>query len=183
MAIWFLRENEGVSFTRSLLVGAARPGAAIATCVAVDSSPGGLLRIDVADAVEATCFQAIRLAGTKAYIGYGARVFIVDCVTEDVVMYQMDGYFCEFFDAEELETSGEDFCVLASSASELFAFGSDGALLWKTTQLAIDAVMVHSATGTHIKGSGEWDPPGGWEPFILATRTGERVNGGSALQS
>ncbi|MFB9244243.1 hypothetical protein IV454_01845 [Massilia antarctica] len=179
MAISFLNEDEGLSFTRSLLVGAARPGAAIAAHVAADSD-SGIVRIDVAEAVESTCFQAVRQAGTKAYIGYGERVFIVDCVTEDVVMHQMDGYFCEFFDAEELETSGADFCVLASSASELFAFGPDGALLWKTTQLGIDGVLVHSATGTHIKGSGEWDPPGGWEPFILATRTGERVSGGSA---
>ncbi|NHZ98202.1 hypothetical protein [Massilia sp. CCM 8734] len=182
MTISFLEEHDVSLFTRSLLVGADRPVAAIATSVAVDWDCGARLRIDVASAVECICFQAVRMDGTKAYIGYGGRIFIVDCVTEDVVIHQMDGYFCDFYDAAQLQTSGEDFRILASSASELFAFGPDGALRWKNDNLGIDGVLVHGATPTYIEGSGEWDPPGGWKPFILATRTGERIGGGSASQ-
>ncbi len=180
MTISFLREDDESFFTRSLLVGAEGALTGIAARVAVDSDSGDRLRIDVAAVQECNCFQAVRMAGTKAYIGYGGRVFIVDCVTGGVAMHQMDGYFCEFFDAAELETSGEDFVILASSAYELFAFGRDGVLLWKTTQLGIDGVLVHRATLTHIEGSGEWDPPDGWEPFSLARRTGERISGDSA---
>lgn len=179
MAIAFLREDDGSFSTRSLLAGADGTRAIVAARVGVISDSGARLRIDVAEAQECTCFQAVRIAGTKAYIGYGERVFIVDCVSEDIVMHRMDGYFCEFFDAAELETSGEDFCMLASSASELLAFSPDGALRWKTTQLGIDGVLVHSVTPTCIEGSGEWDPPDGWEPFILARDTGKRINGGA----
>ncbi|NHZ39089.1 hypothetical protein [Massilia aquatica] len=182
MTISFLEEHDVSLFTRSLLVGADRPGAAIATSVAVDWNCGARLRIDVASAVECICFQAVRMDGTKAYIGYGGRIFIVDCVTEDVVIHQMDGYFCDFYDAAQLQTSGEDFRILASSESELFAFGPDGALRWKTADLGIDGVLVHCVTPTHIEGCGQWDPPGGWQPFILATRTGERIGGGVASQ-
>ena len=180
MTIEFLSEGDESACTRSLCIGADSPCSSIAVRVAVAFGTGDRLRIDVAEVDEYCCFQAVRMDGTKAYIGYGERVFIVDSVTEHVVIHHMDGYFCEFFDADELESTAVDFSVLASSASELFAFGRDGGLLWKTTQLGIDGVMVHSASPTEIEGSGEWEPPDGWEPFILSTSTGERICRSSA---
>jgi len=50
----------------------------------------------------------------------------------------------------------------------------NGELLWKTGQLGIDGVLVHKVSPTRIEGSGEWDPPGGWRPFVLTPTTGER---------
>ncbi|MEO7495921.1 MAG: hypothetical protein ABIT83_05275 [Massilia sp.] len=146
----------------------------------VVTETGERLRIDVAEAreYEYICFKEVCLAGGKAYVGYGERVLIVDLVTGQEATFQMNKYFCDFADAEYLGTSTDDFAVLASSSSEVFAFGLDGELLWQSTNLGIDGVVIHDASSTQIEGSGEWDPPGGWEDFVLSTSTGELISGG-----
>lgn len=137
------------------------------------------MRIDIAATDEYVCFQAVRTVGCRAFIGYGARLFIVNLSSDEVVTHHMDAYFCDLFDADDLDTTPDDVCILASSSSELFAFDLDGELLWKASQLGIDGVIAHAATATQISGSGEWDPPGGWEPFIVDRRTGERISVGT----
>lgn len=180
--ILFLHEKDQLVVDRCLLVGADTEGASVAARVCVDCGWGERVRIDIAATTECVCFQAVRSVGSKAFIGYGSRLFIVDLSTNEVVIYEMDGYFSNLFDADDLNTTAEDFSVLASSSSELFAFDLDGKLLWKAESLGIDGVIAEDATSTQINGSGEWDPPGGWEPFIVDRRTGKRISVGHGSQ-
>lgn len=178
MKISFLGSDDS-AFERSVLVGSTTSSEAISARVGVMVGERNFLRIDLAETFEYTCFQDARMLGNKAFIGFGERLFVVDVISEHVVLYQMAGYFGHLFDAQELEYSGSDFSILASSASELLAFDQDGALLWKTEGLGIDGVIVHKAGSAGIEGDGEWDPPDGWEPFVLSSRTGERISGGA----
>lgn len=70
------------------------------------------------------------------------------------------------------------FGVLVASASELLSFGHDGALQWRSARLGIDGVIVKSLKDGLIDGSGEWDPPGGWQSFRLCAVTGLRGSSG-----
>ncbi|CCJ79088.1 hypothetical protein QNZ44_001398 [Enterobacter kobei] len=45
-------------------------------------------------------------------------------------------------------------------------------ILWKSRQCAIDGVIITSIENETVLGLGEWDPPGGWEPFKLDLKTG-----------
>jgi hypothetical protein len=182
MNILFLKENDQVAVDRYLSIGADTEVARVGARVCVDCGWGERVRIDIAATDQYACFKAVRTVGSKAFIGYGERLFIVAMSTNAVVVYQMDGYFCDLFDTDDLDTTADDFCILASSASELFAFDLEGALLWKAQELGIDGVRAHVATTTQIRGSGEWDPPGGWEPFLLDRRTGESISVGTGLQ-
>jgi hypothetical protein len=182
MNILFLAENDQIAVDRCLLIGASSEVACVGARVCVDCGWGERVRIDIAAADECICFKAVRTAGTKAFIGYGERLFIVNMSTDEVITYQMDGYFCDLFDTDDLDTTADDFCILASSASELLAFDLEGALLWKAQELGIDGVRANGATATQIQGSGEWDPPGGWEPFIVDRRNGERITVGTGWQ-
>jgi hypothetical protein len=47
-----------------------------------------------------------------------------------------------------------------------------GGILWKSIQCAIDGVIITSIKNDTVLGLGEWDPPGGWEPFKLDLKTG-----------
>ena len=179
---FFLEENDQIAVDRCLLIGADTEAARVEARVCVDSGCGERILINIAATTECVCFKAVRTAGSKAFIGYGSRLFIVDMSTHEVVVHQMDGYFCDLFDGEDLDTTADDFCILASSSSELFAFDLDGMLLWKAEELGTDGVIADSATATQIRGSGEWDPPDGWEPFIVDRRNGERISVGTGSQ-
>jgi hypothetical protein len=48
--------------------------------------------------------------------------------------------------------------------------------MWESERLGIDGVVVHAVEGDVIEGDGEWDPPGGWQPFELSLASGERVS-------
>jgi len=174
LEIAFLEHAQGDEYERVLLVGDHRAAGEAVASVEITDGIRNVLRIDIAEACESRCFQDARVIGNKAFIGFGGRVIVIDVLTHHVTTHAVDGYFGHFFDAEELDYSIDDFALLAGSASELLAFDLNGELLWKTSQLGIDGVLVHKVSPTRIEGSGEWDPPGGWRPFVLTPTTGER---------
>ena len=180
MSIWFLDDLSGWHDVASLSVGSDSLTRTVAH-VAIESDTGLRVRIDIPAADDCTCFQDVRLAGSHAYIGYGSRLFVFDLALLEFVEYDMDGYFCSLYGSHDIESSGDVFSVLASSASELLAFDSCGELIWKTSGLGIDGVLVHVASGNMLCGDGEWDPPGGWQPFSVLQTTGEIIRNGSNI--
>jgi len=53
---------------------------------------------------------------------------------------------------------------------------NDGRVLWKSTNVGLDGVIAHDVSTGVVHGSGEWDPPGGWRPFVLSLATGEAIS-------
>jgi len=66
--------------------------------------------------------------------------------------------------------------LLVCSGQRVFRIGSDGRVLWKSTNVGLDGVIAHDVSTGVVHGSGEWDPPGGWRPFVLSLATGEAIS-------
>jgi hypothetical protein len=41
--------------------------------------------------------------------------------------------------------------------------------------MGVDGVIARNVAGGVIEGEGEWDPPGGWEPFRILLSSGTAV--------
>lgn len=62
--------------------------------------------------------------------------------------------------------------VLVTTYGHVFLMDIVVGILWKSRQCAIDGVIITSIENDIVLGLGEWDPPGGWEPFKLDLKTG-----------
>ena len=141
--------------------------------VAVDSAL--VARVDILASAGESCFRSLRSIDSNVYIGFGQFVFVVDVYRRHVHRYPLSGYFGYLYDSHDLEHLDGHVAVLASSASEVLAFDRTGSLIWKQSNLGIDGVVLHSASTGRIDGEGEWDPPGGWQPFSLRSDTGSII--------
>jgi hypothetical protein len=174
MGIAFIHDLRDWRDVTQLLIGASNTDRTVAH-VGIETSAGLRLRIDIGERQECACFQDVRLTGSRAYIGYGSRLFVIDMNTLQFSIHDMQGYFAHLYTAGELGATAAPFAVLASSASELLAFDEEGGLIWKTGGLGIDGVVVNEAFDGVLRGEGEWDPPDGWRPLTLLQASGEHV--------
>ena len=98
-------------------------------------------------------------------IGYGERFAMFDLnKREKITELHFDGYFGEF------KVNGDD--IFIATDCELINLTLDGQTKWKTNNLGLDGVIIGKISSSEITGSGEWDPPGGWESFIVDRNTG-----------
>ncbi len=140
--------------------------------VGVSSELGEQWRVDFFESVGHSCFQDVRCVGELVYIGYGEQVAVFSPKTGSLVSHPLDGYFGHLFTASDLDSPDLGSSVLVTSASELLRFDSDGQLLWRSSALGVDGVIVHRVEDGEIVGDAEQDPPGGWEPFRLHLDSG-----------
>ena len=100
-------------------------------------------------------------------VGYGEKFAMFDLnKNEKLTELHFDGYFSEF------NVDGDD--VFVASDCELINLTLDGKTKWRTENLGIDGVVIHEVSSLKINGSGEWDPPGGWEDFEIDRKTGKK---------
>ena len=100
-------------------------------------------------------------------IGWGHSVYLIHTESMDSTRLECDSYFEDLY-------KDDDYLLIASGES-LTRIDKDGSILWQSNMLGIDGVIVNDVNDGIIKGSGEWDPPGGWEPFQIYLETGELV--------
>ncbi|MSE19523.1 hypothetical protein GKC49_31805, partial [Pantoea agglomerans] len=62
--------------------------------------------------------------------------------------------------------------ILVTTYAYVFLIDILVGILWKSIRCAIDGVIITSIENETVLGLGEWDPPGGWEPFKLDLKTG-----------
>lgn len=99
-------------------------------------------------------------------VGREDRFFIFQTRTRTLLLdLPMDGYF------SSLHFEHDNFFV--TDACSVYCIEKTGHVLWQNQQLGIDGVVIHDFTGNEIRGSGEWDPPGGWKDFVLNLETGK----------
>ncbi len=79
------------------------------------------------------------------------------------------GYFGHFY-------ADHDYLLIAS-ATALLRLAPDGKVLWNTSDLGLDGVVVNSVEGGLIKGEGCWDPDEDWKAFLLRLDSGELIIG------
>ena len=51
-------------------------------------------------------------------------------------------------------------------------FDRNGSIVWQSTELGVDGVVVSGVADGVIEGEGEWDPPGGWRRFRILLSSG-----------
>ena len=134
-------------------------------------------RVDVFASLGQSCFQDVRCVGELVYIGYGQQVAVFSTKSGNLVSHSLDGYFGHLFTALDLDSPDLGSSVLVTSASELLRFGGVGELLWRKSELGVDGVVIQRVQEGQIFGEGEWDPPGGWEPFRLHLESGDVYRG------
>ena len=145
----------------------------VVASVAVIDGETLLTRVDILASAGYSCFQSLRSKNGFVYIGFGEHVFVVDVKLNLIRHHLLDGYFGDLYDSSDLENLNSRFSVLATSASEVLAFGQTGDLLWKQSPLGIDGIIIHRVSAGRLDGEGEWDPPGGWQPFSLIEESGD----------
>lgn len=140
--------------------------------VAVEQDHVPCIRIMVHIHDESECFSGVYCVGGVVAIGYGEHVSFVDVATKEVKSVALSGYFGHLYTPEEFGLDIQAFDFLVASAETLLRFGRDGTIMWEAQQLGIDGVIVHDIKNSNILGSGEWNPPGGWQPFTVRLSDG-----------
>ena len=102
-------------------------------------------------------------------VGFGWRVYLVSAKDWSVKTLELPSYFQAFH-------LGSD-SLLVVFGTGLMQVDEDGAVRWRNDGLAIDGVVIRSIADGLIRGEGEWDPPGGWRPFIVSLLSGSHVPG------
>ena len=130
-----------------------------------DAESRPLLRVDVycADS-EYFLSEDAQMWRENLMIGFGHRVHAVEIASRSVTTIELGCYFCDFYPTDDY--------LLIASAERVFRMDPDRSLLWRSECLAVDGVIVHDAGPPLVRGDGECDPPGGWEPFSLDVANG-----------
>lgn len=102
-------------------------------------------------------------------IGWGHSVFLISLESNLVTQHSFGpSYFSSLHANDEM--------LLIASQDQLIRIAPDVSVMWKTADLGIDGVLVHDFNDHIIRGSGEWDPPGGWVEFQVCADTGAIIS-------
>lgn len=110
-------------------------------------------------------FEHVSVWGRFVVLGLGDRVHLVDPITRDATSFVCDGYFGRVYPVGD--------ALLIADSARLSCLDAHGAKVWESDPLGIDGVVVEDVRDSVVVGSGEWDPPGGWRPFMLSLSTGK----------
>jgi len=123
-----------------------------------------VLRIDLYTDLECCAFQDAQIWRDLILIGYGESLHLVNPKSKTSKTIILEGYFGHIY-------LFDNFALIAS-ALDLQKISPDGEVVWKSSPLGIDGVIVEGIQNDFIVGQGEWDPPGGWKPFRLNLNSG-----------
>lgn len=132
-----------------------------------DDEGSPVARIDVHDDRASRAFQEVIVWAGLVVIGFGGSVHLVSVRERTAKTTPLEGYFGHLYPLAEH--------LLVADASRLRCFDRSGSMLWCSDDLGIDGVIVSDVVDGTITGAGEWDPPGGWRPFVLRLSTGAPV--------
>jgi hypothetical protein len=129
-----------------------------------------LLRIDVYSPGDERCapFQEVLIWGDLVVIGFGHHAFLVPLHGGQPGTIDVGSYFGHLY--------AKDDVLIVASESRLFRIARNGELIWTSPEVGIDGVEVDRIEDGVVYGQGEWDPPGGWKPFVVRLDAGERVS-------
>ncbi len=125
-----------------------------------------ILRVDAfLNSNECFAFSDATVWHDHLVIGWGERAYLLDLDSRDIVWHELGSYFGHFY-------ANRDYLLVASD-ERIQRIAPDGSLLWQSDVLGIDGVVVDAVDGNMIHGTGEWDPPGEWQPFQIRLDSGQ----------
>lgn len=134
--------------------------------VADDDEP--LLRVDLYDAGYSPFCEAI-VWHDWVVIGFGHHLHLVTPEGGDTHSLDLGFYFGHLYPVGDR--------LLIASGDRLFCLTPDGGVAWSSKEVGLDGVVVDRVDGGIVYGQGEWDPPGGWNPFRVSLTTGAVMKG------
>lgn len=124
-----------------------------------------ILRVDVYSyGPDAFTFEEAVLWRGLVIIGYGSHVHAISVADRSAYTIELGSYFGRLHPTT-------DFLLIASG-ERLFRMEPDRSIRWRSDLLGIDGVIVQDVGSSIIRGTGEWDPPGGRKPFALSVSDG-----------
>jgi len=135
--------------------------------VLVENDGAPFIRVDVYGDEDCYAFEDVIIWREFVVIGFGSRVHMINCQTQEIISFELDSYFGHFYPGAER--------LIIASGYTLLLIDPTGRVAWKTEELGLDGVIVDSIEGAFIHGRGEWDPTGGWRPFRVRLDTGEKI--------
>lgn len=160
-----------VSALTSVKVGSEPSGAGTpARFVTIFREGAPILRVALyaSDSNECFAFEDAVIWRDALVVGFGNRVHLIALADHSCRSIDLGCYFGHLYPTDQY--------VLVASAERVFCIGTDWSVRWRSDVVGIDGVVLSTIEGPIVRGEGEWDPPGGWEPFALRTSSGDRLS-------
>jgi len=140
--------------------------------VTISDDDRALLRVDLyGDASrEIYCPPDALVWSDRVFVGFGYRVYVIDPRNQSASEIYLGREFLHFY--------ANQAYLLVASAESLLRLAPNGTILWQTSNLAIDGVVVNTVENGLIQGEAEWDPPSGWRPFTVRLDSGALLAAG-----
>jgi len=127
-----------------------------------------LAAYEIRYAVQVGSFRAASLLDGMLAVGHEDQFYLFDTVAhENRLTLSLEGYFGYLYVADNR--------FYVATASGLYCIDKTGHIVWHNDSLAIDGVVLEEWDGPHLVGSGDFDPPDGWEDFVLDKHTGQLI--------
>lgn len=136
--------------------------------VTVTDNDEPLLRVDVYAEGPAPFREAL-IWESWIVIGVGYDLHLVRPEGGSTKSVSLGFYFGHLYPMEDR--------LLVASGDKLFCLTPDGGIAWVSKDVGLDGVIVDHVEDNVVYGQGEWDPPGGWEPFQVSLTTGAVMKG------
>jgi len=141
--------------------------------VYLNNKPVYLLNIYLFD--EPDCFHDLKYSDSFVIVGSGEKVHFFCIEKESIKSYSLGNYFGHMYPSHDIDSNNIIDKIFIASASKLYLFSQSGKLVWESDVLGIDGVIINDIKDDLILGSGEYDPPGGWEDFVVKVNDGKSV--------
>lgn len=113
-------------------------------------------------------FKDVIIRNNLLAIGHQGHFYLYDLLENiSLLVLQVDGYFGHLYVNENL--------FYVTGAGSIYCIDEKGNLIWKSSSLGTDGILIDSFSENRIYGSSECDPPGGWKEFVLDIATGKLI--------
>ncbi|MBP6120769.1 MULTISPECIES: hypothetical protein [Providencia] len=119
------------------------------------------------------CFKEIKINQEIVAILHGVHVHLYNLETGSTYSVAFNDYVGHIYSTPNIHSNKLTSDFIVTTFQYAFLVNINSGIKWRSPQCAIDGVIIHEIDNDIIYGSGEWDPPGGWEPFQLDIYTGK----------
>ncbi|MDU1061734.1 MAG: hypothetical protein E7A35_14995 [Leclercia adecarboxylata] len=130
------------------------------------------IRADEDSWLISSAFCDFLLNESQVAIICGDHFHVVEMTTHSFRSHPLGDYVGHIYSVPDIHSDRLHNRVLVTTYCHVFLLDIAAGILWKSRQCAIDGVIITSIENETVLGLGEWDPPGGWEPFKLDLKTG-----------
>ena len=130
------------------------------------------VRADEDGCLISSAFSEFLLNDSHIAIICGDHFYVIDITTHSFKSHSLGDYVAHIYSIPSVHSDRLHDQVVVTTYCHVFLIDIATDILWKSSQCAIDGVIITSIENDTVFGLGEWDPPGGWESFKLDLKTG-----------